>query len=109
MGDNKLVITTEPKSLYFDLPKHADINLKDEIYSVIKHNELLAEHTIKNEIRQLLSKYKRYGNSKTYEPHKFVFILTQRLDLRSSNKHFVLQDLKNISNKLKIIAPSWND
>ena len=61
MGDNKLVITTEPKSLYFDLPKHADINLKDEIYSVIKHNELLAEHTIKNEIRQLLSKYK-HGN-----------------------------------------------
>ena len=61
MGDNKLVITTEPKILYFDLPKHADINLKDEIYSVIKHNELLAEHTIKNKIRQLLSKYK-HGN-----------------------------------------------
>ena len=26
-------------------------------------------------------------NSKTNEPHKFVLNLSQRLDLRSSNKH----------------------
>ena len=59
-------------------------------------------------------------NSKTNEPHKFVLNLSQRLDLRSSNKHVTLQNLtiyytwKNIrkqfkNNQLKIIAPTWND
>ena len=59
-------------------------------------------------------------NSKRNEPHKFVLILSQRLDLRSSNKHVALQNLpiyytwKNIrqqykNNKLKIIALTWND
>ena len=59
-------------------------------------------------------------NSKTNEPHKFVFNLSQRLDLRRSNKHVALQNLsiyymwKNVrkqhkNNKLKIIAPTWND
>ena len=58
IGENKLVIATEPKAFYFDLPTNVDINLKHEIYFIIKHNELLPEHKIKNEIRQLLSKYK---------------------------------------------------
>ena len=51
-------------------------------------------------------------NSKTNEPHKFVLNLSQRLDIRVSNKHVALQNLsiyymwKNIrkqykSNKLK--------
>ena len=59
-------------------------------------------------------------NNKTNEPHKFVLNLSQRLDLRSSNKHVALQNLsiyytwKNIrkqykNNKLKTIAPIWND
>ena len=59
-------------------------------------------------------------NSKTSEPHKFVLNLSQRLDLRSSNKHVTLQKLptyytwKNVRkqykhNKLRIIAPTWND
>ena len=59
-------------------------------------------------------------NSKTNEPHKFVLNLSQRLDLRSSNKHVALQKWsicytwKNIrkpykNNKLKRIAPTWND
>ena len=59
-------------------------------------------------------------NSKTNEPHKFVLNLSQRLDLRSSNKHVALQNLstyytwKNIrkqykNNKLKIIVSTWND
>ena len=58
-----------------------------------KHNELLAEHTIKNEISQLIAKYKHgsniheHENSKTSEPHKFVLNISQRLDLRSSNKN----------------------
>ena len=32
-------------------------------------------------------------NSKTNEPHKFVLNLSQRLDLKSSNKHVALQNL----------------
>ena len=59
-------------------------------------------------------------NSKTNEPHKFVLNLSQKLDLRSSNKCGALQNLsiyytwKNIrkqykNNKLKVIAPAWND
>ena len=31
--------------------------------------------------------------SKTNEPHQFILNLSQRVDLRSSNKHVVLQNL----------------
>ena len=59
-------------------------------------------------------------NSKTTEQHKFVLNLSQRLDLKSSDKHDALQNLsiyytrKNIrkqykNNKLKIIVPTGND
>ena len=52
-------------------------------------------------------------NSKTNKPHKFVYNLSQGLDLRSSNKHVSLHNLSiyytrnNIRQvyKLKIIAP----
>ena len=33
------------------------------------------------------------GKSKISEPHKFVLNLTQRLDLKSSDKHVTLQNL----------------
>ena len=60
------------------------------------------------------------GHSETNEPHKYFPNLSQRLDLRSSNKYVALQNLsiyytlKNIrqhckNNKLKISAPRWND
>ena len=59
-------------------------------------------------------------NSKTNEPHKFVLNLSQRLDLRSSTNMLLFKMLsiyymwKNIrkqykNNKLKIIAPTYND
>ena len=59
-------------------------------------------------------------NSKTNEPHKFVLILSQRLDWKGLNKYVAFQNLsiyytwKNIkkqykNNKLKIIVPTWND
>ena len=59
-------------------------------------------------------------NSRTTESHKFGFSLPQRLDLRSSSKDVASQSLciyyswKNNrqqynTNKLKIIAPTWND
>ena len=59
-------------------------------------------------------------NSKTNEGYKFLLYLSQRLDLRSSDKHFALHNLsiyytwKNLrklytNNKFKIIAPKWID
>ena len=59
------------------------------------------------------------GN-KMDEPHKFVFNLSLRSDLKSSNKHVALQNLsicytwRNIrkhheNNRLQIIVPIWND
>ena len=61
-------------------------------------------------------------NSKTSELDKFVLSLSQKVDLRSSDKHVALQNLsiyctwKNRKNrkpykknKLKIVAPTWND
>ena len=56
-------------------------------------------------------------NSKTNESHKFVLSLSQRLDLRSSDKHVALQNLsiyytwKNIrkqykNNNLKSLTPT---
>ena len=59
-------------------------------------------------------------NSKTNKPYKFVLKLSQRLNLKSSNKRVALQNLsiyytwKNIrqhykNNKLKIIAPAWSN
>ena len=53
-------------------------------------------------------------NSNTNEPHKLVPEFFQRLNLRSSNKHAVLQNFKSVreqykNNKLKLTAPKWND
>ena len=42
-------------------------------------------------------------NSKTNEPHIFVFNLSQRLDLRSSDNHNNLDELKYRSNSGKSI------
>ena len=42
----------------FDLPKYVDGNLKREIQFITKSNESLAENTIKNDIEQLLLRYK---------------------------------------------------
>ena len=59
-------------------------------------------------------------SKKTNEPHKVFLNLSQKLDLKSSNKHIALQKLsiyytwKSIrqqykSNKVKIIPPAWKD
>ena len=47
---NKLLIITEPKTIYFDLPQYVVTNLMQETDYIIKQNECLAEHTIKNEL-----------------------------------------------------------
>ena len=59
-------------------------------------------------------------NSKTSEPHKFRLNLTDKLNLKDSNKNMALANLsiyctwKNIksehnNNKFKISASTWND
>ena len=61
--ENNIVVIREPKTFYFDFdwPKYVDRNLKHAIEFIAKSNESLAENKIKNEIEQLLSKYKQ-GN-----------------------------------------------
>ena len=66
-----------------DWPKYVDDNLKHEIEFSIKSNISLAVNKIKNKIEELLSKYK-HGNN--------ILNSSQRLDLRSSNKHIALQN-----------------
>ena len=123
-----MIVITDPKTFCFsfDYPKDVDENLKREIEFIIKSNTNLAEKKIKNETEQLLLKYKQgnniheHGNSETSQPHKFILSLSQRLDLRKSDKYVALQNLpiyytwKNIrqqykNNKPKIIGPTWND
>ena len=125
MRDNKLILTTEPKTICLDLPEYAGINLKHEIDSIIKRNKLLADHTIKTILInyypniRMETTFMNRENSKTNEPHKFFLNLSQRLDIKSSYEHVALQNLsicytwKNIrqlkNNKLKIIAPTRNN
>ena len=52
MGDNRLVIRIEPKIFIFIYRKILALIWH---YSIMKQNELLAEHTIKSEFKQLLS------------------------------------------------------
>ena len=60
---------------------------------MIKSNESLAENKIKNEIEQLLLKYKHGNNNHEHgkQQNECVLNLSQRLDLRSLNKHVALQ------------------
>ena len=55
-----IVAIRDPKTFYFDFdwPKNVDQDLKHEIEYIIKSNESLAESKTKNEIEQLLLKYK---------------------------------------------------
>ena len=59
-------------------------------------------------------------NSKTNEPHRFELDLTDKLNLKNSNKNMALANLsihytwKNINSeysnsKFEISAPTWND
>ena len=74
IADNMLVIR-EPKTFHFDLPEYIHKNLKHEIEFIIKRNESI------------------FRNAQNSKPHKFVLNLSQILDVRSSNKHVVLQNL----------------
>ena len=59
-----MIVMRDPKTFCFnfDWPKDVEENLKYEMEFVIKNSESLAENKIKNEIEQLLLKYK-HGNN----------------------------------------------
>ena len=94
-----MVVIREPKIfiLVLILPKSFDKNLKHEIQFITKSNESLAENKAKNKIEQYCPNisietiFMNTKNSKTNELHKFAVKMSQRLDLRSSNKHFTLR------------------
>ena len=50
--EKKVALLTEPKTTHFDLTNFFGNNLQHAIDSVIKYNEFLAEHTVKNKISQ---------------------------------------------------------
>ena len=69
---------------------------------------------------KMLTIFMNTKNRKMRELNKFALNLSQRLDLRCSNKYVTLQNLsiyyfwKPIrqqykNNKLKVISPKWND
>ena len=80
---------------------------------------------IRESIVVQIKRCKRYSgtqkkNSKMSEPHKYFLNLTHRIDLRRSSTQIAFQNLsfyymrKNKRqqykiNKIKIIAPTWND
>ena len=61
------VIITEPETIYFDSPRKVGNSLKHEIGIIIKPNGFLVDHTIKNEVTRLLSKYKRGNDIHEYQ------------------------------------------
>ena len=85
---NKFVIITEPKTTHLDLPKDVGNNFNNKIESIKNHHEFFVGHKIPNiSMKTILMKTE---NRKTTEPHKFTLNLSQRLDLKSSNKHVAL-------------------
>ena len=86
-----MIVIRDLKTFFFpfDWPKDGDDILKHKIEFIIKINESLAKDKRKNEIEQLLLKYKyrknihKQENNKTNEPHKLVLNLSQKLYLRS--------------------------
>ena len=59
-----MILVRDPKTFYFyfDWPKDFDERLNHEIELIIKSNKYLAWNKIKNEIEQLLLKYKNGNN-----------------------------------------------
>ena len=64
-----------------------------------KSNKSLAGNKVKNEIEQLLLKYKLGNDKHEHEKQRskwtssIFFNLSRRVDLRSSNKHVALQNV----------------
>lgn len=66
--DKKLVIRKKDSKLYINICLNLlTIIWLHEIDFIIKYNGVLAEHTIKNNISQLLSQYKHRNNIQEHE------------------------------------------
>ena len=65
--ENKFVIA-EIESFRFrlNLPKDFDKNLKHEVVRIVRHHVVLAKQKVKNEIDQILFKYKHENNIQKY-------------------------------------------
>ena len=65
MMEEIMVVIRDPKTFCFnfDLTKDSDENLKHEIEFITKINKSLADIIIRNEIEQLLLKYKHGNNT----------------------------------------------
>ena len=87
-----------------------------------KNNKCLAKLVNYCSNLKMKPKFMNTENSKTNEPHKFILSMSQRLDLRSSTKHVLFENLctfmylinNNIkqlykSNKIKKITLTTND
>ena len=75
MGKNMIAVRdSETFSFNFNWQIDVDENLKHEIEFVIKSNKSLAENKIKNEIEQLLLKYKHGNNTHEHgkQQHKLA-------------------------------------
>ena len=76
MEENAIVIRDHKTFCFnFDLPKNVDENLKCELEFIIKSNESLAEIIIKNEIEQLLLKYKHGNNIQEHRKQQNKWII----------------------------------
>ena len=51
MRDNKLVITTKSTNFHMDLLEDTGVNLKHELYSIIKHKENLVDTKFNPNVR----------------------------------------------------------
>ena len=96
--NNKLVVKVEPKTIYFDLCK-VDNSLKHEVGFIIKYHEILAEHTIRTMLVNYCPNitmemiFMNTEKKKVNESNTYGFNLLLRLDLKSSNKNIVHQNL----------------
>ena len=77
-----MIVIKDPKTFCFNFnwSKDVDENLKHEIEFIIKSNEPLAENKIKNEIEQLLLKYKDGNNIYEHRKQQNHLFLTCQKD-----------------------------
>lgn len=88
-------MTTEPETMRFDLPTEVNSSLQYETDSIIKHTDFQLNILVKYFPNICIETiFKKSKNSQTNEPPKFVLNLSQRVELRSSNKQAAL---KNVS------------
>ena len=66
------------------------------------------------------SMFMNFKNSKSCDPHRLILNLSDKINLKRSNKYFAFSNLSiyytwkhiktsNNNNKCKILAPMWND